>query len=450
MKNKTIYSFLVATLLLFALSGISTQALVITLEWDSSLTIGTEISWNIVDMYLFNVSEPAKLAHEPLHMGDSFTFKINDTIPTDYFDVYETNYPPTFIQLMLHYHEISFFDIEEDPGFALQYLILPEKTYFDAIESNITEFLDFRTSRDPNVTSFSFYEMGDYIVASIGSDYLDFLTVTINSETGIAKEVYVQDDFGWFTAEINIWESTIDDNGTTINNVLDWHSSLVTPLTLAYQYTVMDFYDPGAYMNISGHNVTVGDVWKFKFTDLPIDPLELYGPELPNFLQVYLNDDLLGWEDMMPPQRVSYSTIINPLGLTMFNGTYYDMETIHWIRYQMDQEITSLAISYSGDYMFLDMIVEWQEWYEDQSYTSSVNYEFKINSITGILKSIHFTITNMGYFEMELNATLSDIDDTGTVFTPEPTNGTFSIPGYTALIALLAILAVIPIYRKKK
>ncbi|MFW9852883.1 MAG: hypothetical protein ACFFDS_08070, partial [Candidatus Thorarchaeota archaeon] len=265
-----------------------------------------------------------------------------------------------------------------------------------------------------------------------------------------------QDDFGWFTAELNIWESDIDDYGVAINNVLDWHSCLVTPVILSYEFTTMTFYSSDGYMQVGDQNATVGDIFKFKFTDLPVDPLDLYGPDLADFLEVYFNNDLQSWEEFNPAQRVTYSSIINPLGVAIYDGGYYNMEEIQLERYEMDPEITYVSAVTVGDYMLLSLDVEWDEWYgEGETHHNLVEYELTINSITGILKSIIFEMIDYGYFEMELNLEQSSLDDYGVTnpdFT-EDTNGdgkTFSLPGFTWIFSALILLLVVPIYTRKR
>ncbi len=463
MKKNILYTIFVTAILIGSFTLNVNAVPPSSIEWHSSLVIGTEISWRITDMSLVDPSDPPEIGYEEFEEGDAISFELNGTLPTVYEDLYETMVPPTFIKLFVGYNEVSFFDVSEDPGFALQYLVLPMLfyPYYGGIE-NITQFLDFRAARTPNVTSIDYLIVGDYIHADIVNDQLSNFKITINNNTGIVKELFVEDDFGYFSAELDIFDSDIDDYGVYIDNVLTWHSSLVPVTVLSYEFTLLDFVDPADNLEIGGHNASIGDIFKFKYINpIPTDPADYYGEEIEYFLEVYFKNELQLWDDTNEAQRVMYSTVLNPLNIVLYNGTTYSMYEIQQLREKMDEAITYLDATFGGDYMTLQMDIEWEEWDEystnQEPYTSQVIYTLLINVNTGILKQIDFNIIGMGFFQMVLNEEESSIDDYGventdfTENTETPTEGpTFSLPGFTWFLSSLILLFAVPIYRKKK
>jgi hypothetical protein len=336
-------------------------------------------------------------------------------------------------------------------------LILPEVFRIDSIPQTIQEFIEYRVAEDMNITSSVTIDQGDYIKTSIYSDYLDEVTITVNNATGIVKEIYVLDDLKHFTAVLNIWESSIDDYGVTIVNTLDWHSSLITGTVLSWEFTVFNIYDPSNYMEIGSHNASLGDIFKLKFVDaLPLNPPDFYGPE-PLFWEVYFKNELQPWEDFNRGGMIIFQSMVNPLSVTAYNGTVFTTEDIHYVRDSMDDSISNVLVGYTGDYMNLHMHIEYSEWRDDHEEYTIMDVDIDINIVSGIALTVDYTIPNFGEFQLTLNEEQSSIDEYGetntdfTENTDDPDDGpTWSIPGYTAFIAFLAILIAIPIYRKRR
>ncbi|NPD88316.1 MAG: hypothetical protein HGN29_06315 [Asgard group archaeon] len=458
MKKKVLYSILIVSTLLVSSSLTSVSGVVLTLQWHSSLTIDTQISWRITDMYLVNPSvDNFTLGGHELREGSTVSYRINDTIPTDYDSVYNAGGPPNFLQLFVDYDEVPFKNItHEEPNFALQFLILPEVFRIDSLPYTIEEFLDYRASEDVNITSAVTIDQGDYIKTSIYSSYLDEVTITVNNDTGIVKEIYILDNLKYFTAELNIWESSIDDYGVTIVNTFDWYSSLVSGIILSWEFTMFNLYDPANYMEIGGHNASLGDIFKLKFVaDLPTNPPDYYGPEL-TFWEMYFKNELQPWEDFNRGGMIIFQSMVNPLGITAYNGTYFTTEAIHYVRDVMDEGISDVTISYSGDYMNLHMHIEYSEWRDEHENYVIMDVDIAINIVSGIALTVDYEIPNFGEFQLTLNEDESSVNEYGEIntdFTENTENSddpTWSLPGYRAFIAFIALLIAIPIYRKKR
>ena len=97
MKRKTINSLIVTIILMCSIIPFQTQALSVDIEWHPSLTDGTEIVWRITEQFLIDPAVPPTIAGEKINLGSVLAFEINDTLPTDYFAVYDTGVPPNFL-----------------------------------------------------------------------------------------------------------------------------------------------------------------------------------------------------------------------------------------------------------------------------------------------------------------------------------------------------------------
>ncbi|MHA1953552.1 MAG: hypothetical protein ACW96U_06375 [Candidatus Heimdallarchaeaceae archaeon] len=456
MKKKDIYSIFIVATLLVSSSMTSVSGAVLTLQWHTSLNVNSQISWRITDMYLADPADNFTLAGHELREGSTLSYLVNDTIPTDYDAVYNAGGPPNYIQLFVDHDEIDWKNVTNDePNFGLQFLVLPEVFRIDSIPQTIAEFLDYRESQDANITSVVTLDQGDYIKSSIYSAYLDEVTITVNNNTGIVKEIYILDGLKHFTAVLNIWESTIDDYGVTINNVLDWHSNLVSGTILSWEFTELNIYDPSNYMEIGSYNASLGDIFKLKFVSgLPLNPSTYYGME-PTFWEMYFKNELQPWEDFNRGGMIIFQAMVNPLGITAYNGTYFTTEDIHYVRDAMDDSISDVTIGYTGDYMNLHMHIEYNEWRDGHENYVIMDVDIDINMASGIALTVDYDIPNFGEFQLTLNEDESSLTVAGEINTDftentEDPDPTWSIPGYTAFIALFALFVAIPIYRKKR
>jgi hypothetical protein len=123
----------------------------------------------------------------------------------------------------------------------------------------------------------------------------------------------------------------------------------------------------------------------------------------------------------------------------------------------MDESISDMIIGYTGDYMNLHMHIEYQEWRDGYENYVIMDVDIDINIVSGIAKTVDYVIPNFGEFTLTLNEDESSVDEYGEINTDFTENTedpddepTWSIPGYTAFVALFALLVAIPIYRKKK
>ena len=457
MKRKSIYSLLVITILMGSLIPLQTQALADVIEWHSSLTIGTEVAWRITNQYLFDPADPHSLAGEDLWVGSVLSYEINDTLPVYYDDVYSTGMPPDFLKLYVNYKEISFFDIdgETEPSFALQYMILPYLFYPAASgeTNNITQFLEHRAALDPNITAIDYYMIGGYYIrVSIYNDFMSSFQITINNNTGIVSDFFIEDDFGELYGQLDIWESDIDDAGVAISNTLNFHSNLVAGTELAWQYTEITYESTASdVMKVNNVTLAVGHVFSLDYATLPVDPLEYYGgnysdPSI-SFFDVFFEGDPAVFDHITRAQQVLWVTLTNPLSCTLYNLSLVSMEDIHIIRDFNDPGITNTLVNTVGDIMNLefDFIEENDNWV--------IDLEINVNS--GIVETMAIDVLGFVHFEMEFYPTNSSLLIDGSEnpdYPPGEDDGepTKTLLGFNWFYLFISAIVVLPIIRRRK
>jgi len=447
MKRKTIYSLLVTMILMGSQIPLQTQAISDVIEWHSSLTDGTVVAWRIIDQYLFDPAVPPSLGNEKINLGSVFAFEINDTLPTNYDDVYSTGLPPDFLKLFVDYKEVSLFDTDDqtEPSFALQYLILPYLFYPVSGETyNITQLLEHRATLDPNTTSISYtITGGNYVRVSIYNDFIDSFIITINNQTGIVADFFIEDDFGEMYGQLDIWESSLDDSATPITNTMNWHPNLEEGTILSWQVTELTF-DPTheGYIVMAEQNMTVGGIFKFEFPNpFPTDPWNYYNPD--SYFNVFYEEEPVRWENITRAQLEIWSTMINPLSVTLYNATMVYMEAIHYLRDFMNPSISGTSTSHSESHNYLTCAYA----EGDIDYWSS----YEINAISGIVQTLNVVIPDFVDFEMVFVPAQSSLLNDGSV-NPDypPDNNTTTLPGFNWFCLFFAALILIPILRKRK
>jgi hypothetical protein len=450
MNKKVIFSLIITTFLMGAMIPLNTQAIDHGLTWHSSLD-DNKVAWRIYEQYLFDPAEPPKLGGKDLYKGSVMAFEFNDTLPSYYGELYEAPHPPGFFKLIVDYQEVSLYDIDflTEPGFAIQFLIIPY--LFDnaasGLTENITEFLNYRTTTNPNITGFDYFiSGGNYVTVDIYNDYFSSFQLTYNNDTGICANFYIEDDFGEMWGQLDIWESEIDDEGTdTTTSTLNFHPNIGVGTKLSWKYTEIT-YDPlaGGAMEINNVTLAVGHVFSFIYDVIPTNPAGYYGsnPTDPNsFFDVYFEMDPMDMEHMSRAQSVLWLTLINPLTVSVYNGTILPMEAIHEIRDFNDPGIENTTISTVGDTMTLQFD------FEEENDLWAVDLDININS--GIVEHLAIDIIGFVHFEMEYATENSTLEIDGTIYTPIPSN-TWSLSGFNWFYLVFSIFVVLPIIRKRK
>ncbi len=452
MKRKTIFTLITTLILAGILIPLQTQAVSDVIVWHTSLD-DEVIAWRIVHQALHDPADPPTLGGVDIILGSVLAMEINDTIPTLYDDVYDSGHPPNFFKLYVDYNEVSLYDLndEDEPSLAIQYMILPFMFLPVSGETyNITQFVEHRAALDPNITSIS-YAMtgGNYVQISIYNDLIDSFIITVNNQTGIVADFFIEDDFGEMFGQLDIWESTIDDEGTDTTNTLNFHPSLVDGTVLAWEYTEIT-YAPASEgeMEVNNKTLAVGDVFSFEYSTIPTDPMEYYGGdytgnEYISFFEVFFEDEPVSMEQMTRAQFTIWLTMANPLSCTLYNATLLNMEAIHNARDFNDPGINDTVISTAGDYMTVAF-----EFTEGDANGWSMSFE--INIISGITRTLTVGIPDFVDFEMvflpDESSVLIDGSDN-----PDYTPGsTWSLPGFTWVYLIFSVLIILPIIRRRK
>jgi len=450
MKRKTVYSVLVTAILLGALIPLNVQAIDHTLTWHSSLD-DEKIAWRIYEQYLFDPADPPTLADRDLYKGSVLAFEINDTLPIYYGDVYEASHPPQFLKLYVDYTEISFYDINDqyEPSFALQFLVIPYMFHNAAsgMDENITQFLEHRASTHPNITAIDYFMSGgNYVTVTIYNDFIDSFQITYNNDTGICANLYIEDDFGEMWAQLDIWESSIDDAGVTLDHTLNFHSNLGAGTILAWEYTELT-YEPEATgeMEVNNQTLEVGDLFSFHYDAIPTNPIEYYGAEFTgwetSFFDVYYETELMEWEHINRGQIALWLTLINPLSCTLYNDTVIPMDEIHYIRDSNDPGIENTTVTMNGNMLLVyDMMDEYMNWH----------VELDINTDSGIVETLAIDLIGFVHFEMAFKAANSTLLIDGSVNTDDGDGTTRTLPGFNWFYLFFAVIAVLPIIRRRK
>ncbi len=452
MKRKTTYSIIITMILMGSLIPLQTQALADVIQWHSSLDDGI-IAWRIIDQSLFDQNDPPTLAGEDIYLGSVIAFEINDTLPTLYDDVYSSGLPPNFFKLFVDYTEVSLYDVNSDtePSLALQYMILPN-LFFPAASGetlNITQFLEHRAALDPNITAIDYVITGgNYVQVSIYNDYIDSFIITVNNQTGIVADFFIEDDFGEMYGQLDIWESSIDDEGTDITNTLNFHPSIGDGTVLSWEFTEI-VYAPASsgVMEVNNKTIGVGDFFKFEYGEIPDDPLKYYGGEggtADSFFNVFFEEEPVRWENITRAQLVIWVTMLNPLSCTLYNGTIVNMEALHNFRDFMDPGIDSTTATTAGDYMTLSF-----EFTEGEADSWSMSFE--INVISGIVHTLNVGIPDFVDFEMVFYPINSSLLIDGSV-NPNypPTNNSWTLPGFNWFYLIFSAIVILPLVRRRK
>lgn len=447
MKRKTINSLIVTIILMCSIIPFQTQALSVDIEWHPSLTDGTEIVWRITEQFLIDPAVPPTIAGEKINLGSVLAFEINDTLPTDYFAVYDTGVPPNFLKLTVDYKEVSLFDINDEiePSLALQYMILPYLFYQISTEvQNITEFLEFRAIQDPNITSISYaITGGNYVSVNIYNDFIDSFIITINSQTGIVADFFIEDDFGEMFGQLDIWESSIDDAATPITNTLNWHPNLVAGTVLSWQVTELTFDETHeGYIVMAEQNITVGGIFKFEYPNpFPTDPWNYYNPD--SFFNVFYEEEPVRWQNITRAQLIVWSTLTNVLNATLYNNTVLSMAEIHELRGLMDPDIISTSVTYLNGSPLL-----WDE-LEDGEGGWWVQYE--VHQDSGIVHTLSVDINGVINMVLEFQESHSSLLIDGSVNPDYPTeNNTKTLSGFNWFNLVFITIVILLIIRRKK
>ena len=450
MKRKTIYSVLVTAILLGAFAPLNIQAVDDALTWHPSLD-DEKIVWRITNQYLYDPMDPHSLAGEDLFIGSTLAYEINDTIPGWFSEVYDSG-PPSFLKLIVNYHEVSFYDIVDgEPNFLLQFLIIPYifTPAATGIDENITQFLEHVASVHPNITGISyFFPSPDYVKVSIFNDFCPSFEVTYNNNTGICSEFFFEDAKGELFGQLDIWESDIDDYGVDTTNTLNFHPNLVDGTVLSWKYTEIT-YEPYVdhFMEVNNVTLAVNHIFSFEYSTIPTDPMVYYGGNYTDpsvsFFDVFFEGDPAEFDHLSRVQWVLWVTLTNPLSLTMYNGTVFTMEDIHTVRDFNDPGIQNTTISVVGDTLNLAFD------FEEENDLWSLDMDINVNS--GIVSAFAADIVGFVHFEMEYVESESSLLIDGTVNPDfEPEDGTRTLPGFNWFYLLFAIVAVLPIIRRRK
>ncbi len=447
MNKKTIYSLLVTAILMGSLIPLQTQAIADMITWHSSLD-DEVIAWRVTEQYLFDPAEPPSIAGVDLVLGSTLAFEINDTLPTLFDDVYNSGHPPNFLKLIANYQEVSFYDIDDEtePSFALQFMVIPYlfTPASSGVESNITEFLEYRASLDPNITAVSYAMVGaNYVRVSIFNDFINSFIVTYNNNTGIAVDLFIEDEFGEMFCELDIWESTIDDEGTDITNTLNFHPNLGAGTKLSWEFTDLAFDIAGdGFMQISeNHNASVGGIVTFDYlTAIPTNPTDYYDPSS-SFFDIFYNiDDPVEAHDETRTQGIIWLTMINPLSATLYNATVVSMEDIHLIREINDPDVEGTTTSVLGTTMHLEFDIVQQS-------GDPWEVAFDINTDSGIVETLEVSIPDFVDFVMEFAPDNSTVNIDGSLITD--TNVTRTLPGFNWFYLFFVALIALPIIRRR-
>lgn len=396
------------------------------LAWHSSLAINTYIGWSFTSMNLL-YDDYLKLGTDLyVGVGSEIGFLIVDPIPTDPKIVYGED--PYFLNLKVHQDSVSFYDLERPVGMALSAVINPlSLTLYNGTILDMVEVHKTREMKDSDMEITSFFVDGEYGYLGIHFEWQEWdeytmmeveqsmdVTYTINLNTGIAKEVYVNvPDMGEFTLFTDIWTSDIDDTGAPISNTIDFHSAIDSSTILSWDVTDLIFDDPSNYMEMGDQNITVGGIFKFKFTnDVPTEVMAVYGHHGPSFVELYYNNILQPWEEMEGPGTSLFGYLINALAINMYNGTTLDIYDILEFRVTMEKDVDSYTISDDGAYIILDlhMIHSEYDYYYDTTHETIMDVTFKINRNTGITLEFEIDMPGFAYMKWVLNADESSID----------------------------------------
>ncbi len=455
MKRKTIYSILTAVILMGSLIPLQTRAVADMIEWHPSLEEGTVVAWRITDQYLFDSAVPPTLGNHPINLGSVLAFEINDTLPTYYSSAYETGLPPNFLKLFVDFNEVSFFEITDDtePALALQYMVLPYLFYPASIGGvqNITEFLEYRAASDPNITSISYVVLNsNYVQVSIFNDFIDSFVITVNNNTGIVQNFFIEDDFGEMFGELDIWKADVDDFGTTITNTLNWHPNLVAGTVLSWEITGLTF-DPTheGFIEIAEQNATIGGIFNFKFPNpFPTDPWNYYNPD--SFFDVFYEEEPVRWVNMTRAQLIIWLTLTTAQSVTLYNTSIISMSDIHEFRGLMDPEITSTSIIPSGDYLELTIHIES---HNEGGGTDDMWVVFDIHTVSGIVQSLSIDIGGVIEMDLEFLESHSSLLIDGSVnsdYPPDDDDSTRTLPGFNWFYLLFSSLIALSIFRRRK
>ncbi len=356
-------------------------------------------------------------------------------------------------------------------GMALSAVINPlSLTLYNGTILDMVEVHKIREMKDSDMEVTSFFVSGMYGYLGIHFEWQEWddyfsmeveqsmdVTYTINMNTGIAKEVYVNvPDMGEFTLYTDIWSSDIDDTGVPISNTIDFHSAIDSSTILSWDVTDLIFDDPSNYMEMGDQNITVGGIFKFKFTyDIPTEVMAVYGHHGPNFVELYYNNILQPWEEMEGPGTSLFGYLINALAINMYNGTTLDIYDILEFRAAMEKDVDSYTISDDGAYIILDlhMIHSEYDYYYNETHETIMDATFKINRNTGITLEFELDMPDFAYMKWVLNAEESSIDDSGvanTEFTENTeTKDTVSLPGLTILLSAFGVASAVFIKKRR-
>ena len=440
------------------------------LAWHSSLTPNTYVGWCFTSMNLL-YDDYLKLGTDLyVGVGSEIGFLIVDPIPTDPKVVYGEE-EPSFLNLKVHQDSVSFYDLERPVGLVLSAVINPlSLALYNGTILDMVDVHEIREMKGSEMEVTSFFVAGVYGYLGIHFEWQEWdeyltmeveksmdVTYTINMNTGIAKEVYVNvPDMGAFTLHTDIWTSDIDDTGAPISNTISFHSAIDSSTILSWDVTDLVFDDPANYMEMGEQNITVGGIFKFKFTyDIPTEVMAVYGHHGPNFVELYYNNILQPWEEMEGPGTSLFGYLINALAINMYNGTTLDIYDILEFRVSMEKEVDSYTISDDGAYIILDlhMIHSEYDYYYDETHETIMDATFKINRNTGITLEFELDMPDFAYMKWVLNAEESSIDDSGVANTDfienTETSDTVSLPGLTLLLSAFGIASAVFIKKRR-
>ncbi len=441
------------------------------LAWHSSLTPNTYVGWSFTSMDLL-YDDYLKLGTDLyVGVGSEIGFLIVDSIPTDPKVVYGEG-EPSFLNLKVHQETVSFYDLESPVGLVLSAVINPlSLTLYNGTILDMVDVHEIREMKGSEMEITSFFIAGVYGYLGIHFEWQEWdeyasteveksmdVTYTINMNTGIAKEVYVNVlDMGEFTLCTDIWTSDIDDTGVSISNTIDFHSAFDSSTILSWEVTDLTFDDPSSYMEIGEQNITVGGIFKFKFVDvIPTEVMEIYGRSRGfGFVSLYYNNVLQPWDDMEGPGNSLFGYLINALAIDMYNGTTLDIYDILELRVIMEKDIESYTISDDGDYVILDlhMVYYDYDYYYDVTYETIMDATFKINRNTGITLEFELNMPEFAYMKWVLNAEESSFDDAGVINTDftenTETDNTVSLPGLTILLSAFGVASAVFIKKRR-
>jgi len=208
-------------------------------------------------------------------------------------------------------------------------------------------------------------------------------------------------------------------------------------------------------VNVNAEPPTLGnkilnilDIIKMKFNStIPTDASELYSEEPPNFIEIYVNDVLIPWNDIKDEGFI-FQFLIFPLEYDFGNGTILTLsDTINLILSLSSDAIINYTLD-SSDSVFYDLEID--------SYPIT-HMGFKIYKTTAISYMISVYSSDWGSMTLRYDDDSSNIDISGQggIATLSETResgnqNTVVIPGFTLIAITVTFSTLYALYKRKK